>query len=53
MCLMHWWMVPPNLQKAVWSTYRKGQGMEKRPSLEWIKAAKAAISFVAMKEGKI
>ena len=50
MCLRHWRMVPLNLQRAVWKTYRPGQCNDKRPSSEWHAAADAAIAAVAAKE---
>lgn len=52
MCLRHWRMVPPKLQRAVWSTYRPGQCDDKRPSREWHDAASAAIGYVALREGR-
>lgn len=53
MCLHHWRMVPADLQKAVWATYRKGQETDKRPSREYLDVARAAIDAVAAKEGVI
>lgn len=50
MCLKHWRMVPRELQKAVWATYRPGQEVDKRPSEAYLKAARAAIDAVAAKE---
>jgi hypothetical protein len=50
MCLRHWRMVPRAIQRAVWSTYRPGQCDDKQPSLEWHRAADAAIGFVARLE---
>lgn len=50
MCLKHWRMVPLELQRAVWATYRPGQEVDKRPSAEYLEAARAAISAVAAKE---
>ena len=31
-CIRHWRMVPKWLQKALWSVYREGQEVDKRPS---------------------
>lgn len=50
MCFKHWRMVPRDLQRAVWATYRPGQCDDKRPSPEWHAAADAAIAAVAQKE---
>ena len=50
MCLRHWRMVPVVIQRAVWRTYRPGQCDDKRPSMEWHRAADAAIAAVAIKE---
>ena len=46
MCARHWAMVPKTLQRAVWDAYRKGQERDKKVSLEWFRAARAAISAV-------
>ena len=47
MCANHWFMVPKPLRDAVWRTYRPGQERDKRPSPEYLAAAKAAIEAVA------
>lgn len=52
MCRRHWYMVPTELRRAVWSTYRVGQCDDRRPSREWLEAAKAAIEAVAAKEAR-
>jgi hypothetical protein len=52
MCLKHWRLVPKNLQRAVWASYRPGQCDDKQPSRLWFKAADAAIAAVAAKEGR-
>ena len=49
-CLKHWRMVPRDLQRQVWATYRVGQCADKRPSREWLDAADAAIFAVARLE---
>ena len=43
MCGRHWRMVPPGLQAAVWRHYRPGQGRDRRPSREYLRAMMAAI----------
>jgi len=52
MCLAHWRMVPLDLQSAIYNSYRRGQCDDKRPSSEWIKLARQAISHVARLEQK-
>lgn len=47
MCRPCWDLVPGHLKVAVLRTYRPGQCDDKRPSREWIHAAKAAIQAVA------
>jgi len=52
MCYYHWSMVPIQLKKGVWSTYREGQcNLDPMPSREWFKAADKAIKSVAKQEG--
>lgn len=50
MCRRHWLMVPAELKTRVWATYRPGQADDKRPSVEWLLAADAAIAAVAALE---
>ena len=50
MCYRHWSMVPKTLQSNVWSTYRRGQEIDKNPSPEYLNAMNEAIDFVAKKE---
>ena len=52
MCLKHWRLVPYQLQRAVWRTYRPGQCDDMDPSAEWHTAADAAIKAVAEREGR-
>lgn len=46
MCAEHWRLVPPSLQRRVYSTYRKGQERDKSPSPQYLQAARDAIDFV-------
>lgn len=46
MCLLHWRMVPKQLQRNVLARYRRGQCDDKRPSREYLDAAAAAIAAV-------
>ena len=50
MCAKHWRMVPDVLKVAIYSTYRKGQCADKRPSRDWITATLAARKFVKERE---
>lgn len=52
MCYAHWIMVPPKLRRAVYDAYRDGQCDDKRVSDKWIKAADAAIGYVAALDGQ-
>ena len=51
-CGRHWAMVPKNLQKSVWDTYRPGQCDDREPSAAWHAAADWALASVAEQEGK-
>jgi hypothetical protein len=46
MCLPHWRMVPRELQQEVWRTYRPGQEIDKRPSVEYIAVQRRAVAAV-------
>ena len=46
MCPHHWAMVPNDIQDAVYASYRPGQCDSGRPSVEWLKAARHAITAV-------
>ena len=50
MCPKHWGMVPRDLQRAVWQSYRPGQCEDMNPFAEWHVAADAAIGYVALRE---
>jgi hypothetical protein len=50
MCKKHWAMVPKDIQRQVWATYRDGQCDDKSPSREWHRAADLAIVHVAVLE---
>lgn len=52
MCARHWYLVPQSLRTIVWRTYRPGQETDKAPTQDYLDAARAAINFVAQKEGK-
>ncbi len=50
MCLRHWHMVPRDLQREIWHTYRPGQEIDKRPSREYMDVQQRAIAAVADRE---
>ncbi len=50
MCLRHWRLVPADLKAAVMRTYRPGQERDKRPTTDYLAAAKEAIRAVARAE---
>lgn len=52
MCPSHWRMVPEDVQRDVYTNYRRGQCDDMRPSQEWFDAAQTAIACVAEAEGK-
>lgn len=52
MCAEHWRMVPADLQRQIWRTYRAGQEIDKRPSGAYLEAQRAAVLAVARKEGR-
>lgn len=52
MCLVHWRRVPRPIQRAVWAGYRPGQCDDKQLNETWLRAANAAIGYVAKLEGK-
>jgi hypothetical protein len=52
MCFRHWRMVPRKLQITIWNEYRSGQEVDKRPSLMYLVAQRAAVALVAQAEGR-
>ena len=51
-CKKHWFMVPRSIQNRVWRAYRPGQEEDKRPSREYLLAARDAVVAVAEREGR-
>lgn len=49
-CKKHWFEIPKNIRDRIWATYEPGQENSKRPSREYLIAARAAIVFLAEKE---
>jgi hypothetical protein len=53
MCRRHWFSLPATMQSAIWATYRHGQENDKQPSAAYCRAAKAAVEWVAAREGVV
>lgn len=53
MCKKHWYMVPKLMRDRIWATYRPGQCDDWKPSAAYCDAAKAAVTAVAEKEGRV
>lgn len=53
MCRRHWFSLPKPLRDAVWRTYREGQCDDWKISHAYAEAARAAVTFVAQREGKV
>jgi len=50
MCLRHWTLVPADLRRLIWRHYRKGQEVDKNPSLEYLEVTKKAQEAVEKRE---
>lgn len=46
-CRKHWYMLPKELQRRIWATYRPGQEISKTPSREYVEAARAVQDWIA------
>lgn len=44
-CKPHWYELPQELRTEIWRTYRKGQEVDKRPSAEYLEAARRCQEF--------
>ena len=51
MCRRHWFSLPKTLRDSIWATYRPGQCDDKSPSVKYCRAAKAAVIYIARREG--
>ncbi len=51
MCRRHWFSLPKAMRDDIWRTYRPGQCDDWAISHEYAEAARAAVRFVAAKEG--
>lgn len=52
MCPRHWRMVPPDIQRAIWSAYVPGQEIRKNPTAEYMAAFEMAVNAVATAENR-
>lgn len=52
MCRKHWFSLPKKLRDQVWATYRQGQCEDWAISHAYADAARAAVRFIAGKEGR-
>lgn len=48
-CRRHWFALPASIRAAIWRTYRPGQEVDKRPSPEYLAAAKLAQDWIKTK----
>ncbi len=46
-CKPHWFSLPSQLRRLIWTHYRAGQEIDKRPSLEYMGAAHAVQEWIA------
>ncbi len=46
-CKRHWRALPAPLQRLIWATYRPGQEQDKRPSADYIAAARQVQDWIA------
>lgn len=52
MCLRHWRRLPRSMRDEIWFAYRPGQEIDKRPSAEYLVAARAAIEWMAKADAR-
>lgn len=53
MCRRHWFSLPRAMRNRIWATYRQGQCDDWNISQAYSDAAKAAVTFIAQKEGRV
>lgn len=53
MCARHWRMVPQDVQRAIWRTYRPGQEQDKSASEAYLYQQRRAVMHVALQEGRV
>jgi hypothetical protein len=50
MCLRHWRKVPDDIKDDIWKHYRRGQEIDRKPSIDYLAAALSAVHAVANTE---
>lgn len=48
-CLKHWRALPIKIQRAIWREYRRGQELDKEPSLRYLAVQRLAVAHTAFK----
>lgn len=51
-CSRHWFMLPHHIQIGIWRAYKMNQEVTKRPSRQYIAAARAAQDWIREKYGE-
>jgi hypothetical protein len=51
MCKRHWFSLPQAMRNLIWTTYRRGQCDDMKPSVDYCRAAKLAVTYIAQREG--
>jgi hypothetical protein len=46
-CKKHWFALPSHIRKAIWTTYRSGQEIDKNPGQTYLVAARMAQEWIA------
>lgn len=46
-CKRHWFMLPADIRRVIWRTYRVGQESDGRPSADYVAAAREAQAWIA------
>ena len=46
-CKTHWFKLPQSLRTKIWLTYRPGQEISKRPSVEYIAVVRQVTEWIA------
>ena len=45
-CRGHWFRLPRELRTRIWAAYRPGQETDKKPSAEYVQAARAVQQWI-------
>jgi hypothetical protein len=48
-CRGHWFTLPGNLRSLIWRTYREGQEVDKKPSIDYLEAAKQVQDWISLR----